>query len=77
MDASGEREERPRRGGRPHKGDRHRRTLRFKRAVDEALQKAAEDSGKTVQEFLDEVIEREVRPYISPEDPKKGQLMPV
>lgn len=62
--------------GRPTKGDRHKRTIRFPRVVDDALQAAAEDAGyKTVQDYVVAVMEGVVEPYMAPKDSPKRELM--
>lgn len=62
--------------GRPAKGDRHKRTIRFPRVVDDALQAAAEDAGyETVQDYVVAVMTGVVEPYMAPKDSPKRQLM--
>lgn len=62
-------------GGRPSKGDRHPRLLRFELKVNKALERAAAAKKMTVQDFLDELIEREVQPFMPSDSSEKGQLM--
>ncbi|MFY7069049.1 hypothetical protein ACOQFV_24595 [Nocardiopsis changdeensis] len=62
--------------GRPAKGDRHKRTIRFPRIVDDALQAAAQDAGyATVQDYVVAVMTGVVEPYMPSQDSEKGRLM--
>jgi hypothetical protein len=60
-------------GGRPSKGDRHARLLRFELKVNSALERAAAAEGKSVQDFLDAIVVEKVAPFM--EGPDQGQLM--
>lgn len=74
MSSSGTSGERPeKKGGRPSKGDRHARLLRFKLKVNRALEKAAAAEGKSVQDYLDAIVEEKVAPFM--EDTEEEQLM--
>ncbi|GAA1463475.1 hypothetical protein NE857_33920 (plasmid) [Nocardiopsis exhalans] len=73
MSTSGNTGDRPtRKGGRPNKGPRHPRLLRFKTKVNTALEKAAEAKGVSVQEYLDQLVEENVKSFM---DDEEEQLM--
>lgn len=57
-----------RRGGRPNKGERHKRTFRFPIGVDTALQKAAAAEGQTVQDYVEGLVEEQVAPYMDDDE---------
>lgn len=70
---SGERPEK--KIGRPSKGARHPRLLRFKLKVNAALERAAAAEGKSVQDYLDAIVEEKVAPFM--EEEEEDRLMTV